>query len=254
MADKRIYYRGQGKLYVHPREFDGATGVSRPGNGLWLGNAPAFTVTLSVEKQDHRESYSGQNLIDISYITAKNASIACTLEEFSPFNLGLCLNGESSKVAADSTEKTKAFAGALKAGDVIALDYVNIDTFIFTVSAANVPAASYSLDKGTGTVEILADVAAGSEIEYTTLAYDATSMFTKPDQEWWVRFAGVNMLDELRPTVVDLYRVKFDPVQNLGLISAELAQLEIAGTPLADQTRPSSDPFGQFGKIMLVRG
>ena len=254
MAEKRIYYRGQGKIYAHVREFDEDTGVSRPGKGVWLGNAPAFTVSLSVEKQEHRESYSGQNLIYVSYITAKNASIACTLEEFSAFNLGLCLNGESSKVAADTTPKTVTNP-ALSAGDVISLGEVNIDDFSFeTAASAPIAVANYSVDKGTGTVEILADLASGSVIEFTTLAYDATAMFTKPDQEWWVRFAGLNMLDELRPTVVDLYRVKFDPVQNLGLITAELAQLEIAGTPLADQTRPSNDPFGQFGKIQIVRG
>ena len=190
----------------------------------------------------------------MSYITAKNASIACTLEEFSAFNLALCLNGESTKVAADSTSKTIS-PPALAAGDVLSLGEVNIDTFSFEDSSATaIPATSYSLDKGTGTIEALAAIAAGSTIEFTTLAYDATSMFTQPDLEWWVRFAGLNMLDELRPTVVDLYRVKFEPVQNLGLISAELAQLEIAGTPLADQTRPSNDPFGQFGKIQMVRG
>jgi hypothetical protein len=254
MAEKRIYYRGQGKIFAHAREFDADTGVSKPGLGIWLGNAPAFSVTLSVEKQEHRESYSGQNLIDVSYITAKNASIACTLEEFSAFNLGLCLNGESTKVAADSTERSLELP-ALAPGDVVSLGEVNIDDFTFETSGGTpIAEASYSIDKGTGTLEALAAIAAGAVVEFSTLAYDATSMFTQPDLEWWVRFAGLNMLDELRPTVVDLYRVKFEPVQNLGLISAELAQLEIAGTPLADQTRPSGDPFGQFGKIQMVRG
>ena len=254
MAENRIYYRGQGKVYAHAREFDSVTGISKPGIGVWLGNAPAFSITLSVEKQEHRESYSGQNLIDVSYITAKNASIACTLEEFNAFNLALCLNGDSSKVAANAVDKTMTLP-ALAAGDAISLGEVNIDTFSLVDSGSSpIDAGDYNLDKGTGTLEALAAIAAGAEAEFTTLAYDATAMFTKPDLEWWVRFAGLNMLDELRPTVVDLYRVKFDPVQNLGLISAELAQLEIAGTPLADQTRPSNDPFGQFGKIQIVRG
>lgn len=254
MAEKRIYYRGQGKIYAHKREFDAVTGVSRPGVGVWLGNAPAFSVTLSVEKVDHRESYSGQNLIDLSYITAKNASLAATLEEFSAFNLGLCLNGESSKVAADSTSRSLTLP-ALAPGESYSLDAINIDSFTFEDSGGTaINAANYALDKGTGTLEALAAIAAGGIVEFTTLAHDATAMFTQPDQEWWVRFAGVNMLDENRPAVVDLYRVKFDPVQNLGLISAELAQLEIAGTPLADQTRPSNDPFGQFGTIRMVRG
>ena len=47
-TEKRIYYRGQGKIYAHVRDFDSVSGVSKPGLGIWLGNAPAFSVTLSV--------------------------------------------------------------------------------------------------------------------------------------------------------------------------------------------------------------
>jgi hypothetical protein len=254
MAEQRIYYRGQGKIYAHKRIFD-SSGLAAPGEGVWLGNAPEFSVTLSVEKQDHRESYSGQNLIDISYITAKNASIAATLEEFSAFNLALCLNGESSKVDADATTRTVTFTEALTPGQIKYVGDINLDSHTFEDSGSQaIPPASYSLDTGSGTLEILAPITAGSVFEYTTGAYDVTSMFTKPDEEWWIRFAGLNMLDGLRPTVVDLYRVKFEPVQNLGLITAELASLQINGTPLADQSRPSTDVFGQFGTIKLVRG
>jgi hypothetical protein len=253
-GENRIYYRGQGKLFVHKRLFDPVTGFSKPGAGVWLGNAPDFTLTLTGEYQDHRESYSGQNLLDISYIPAKSAAMTATLEEFNAFNLALCLNGESQTVPADAVGKTVEFPDALSAGETYALGDINIDTFSFSDSASQPVAPElYAFDKGTGTLDILGVVAAGAELEYTTLAFEATSMFTQPDAEWWLRYAGVNMLDSNKPTVVDLYRVKFDPAQNLPFISQELAQFPLAGTPLADSNRPANDVFGQFGKIQVVK-
>jgi hypothetical protein len=255
VAEQRVYYRGQGKIFAHAREFDATSGVSSPGAGFWLGNAPEFTISLSVEKQDHRESYSGQNLIDISYITAKNASLTMTLEEFSSRNLALCLNGDSQDVPASLNATDITFDHALAAGEIYSLGGVDLTEVDFELADTSpVPTTSYNLDVATGVLEILATVATGATISFKTGAYSGTSMFTKPDLEWWVRFSGVNMLDQNKPTVVDLYRVKFEPAQNLSLISAELAQFPVTGTPLADTTRPTSDPFGQFGRIQVVRG
>jgi hypothetical protein len=252
MAEPRTYYRGQGKIFAYTRVLE--NGIYVPGEGIWLGNSPNFSLSMTVNKVEHRESYSGQNLVDVSYITEKTASLAATLEEFSAFNLGLCLNGTTTKVAADTAKSvtyTELQAGStyLFGGDINVKNVVLEDS----ASTALVLDTDYTLDAGRGSFTMLTAQAGGGTAEYDTDGYDLTALFTQPDAEWWVRFEGKNMLDNGAPTVADFFRVKFDPAQNLGLISAEIAQFELAASPLADETQPANGPIGQFGSIKIVR-
>ncbi|MDR2141749.1 MAG: hypothetical protein LBR11_08180 [Deltaproteobacteria bacterium] len=253
MAEKRIYYRGQGKLYAFTRVQ--SSGVYVPGAGVWLGNAPEFSLSMSVTKQEHRESYSGQNLVDVSYITEKTASLSATLEEFSAFNLSLCLNGLNVEKAA-ATARTAAYT-AWEVGKTYLLNGdINVSNvaIVDSTSTALVAGTDYTLDAPRGSFVALTAQTGTVTATYDVGAYSMTNMFTQPDAEWWVRFEGYNMLDNGAPTTVDLYRVKFDPVQNLGLISAEIAQFQLAASPLADETQPVSGDMGQFGNIKVVRG
>jgi hypothetical protein len=250
-TEKRVYYRGQGKIYVFNRVLVG--GVYKPDEGIWLGNAPELTLSMSVNKVEHRESYSGQNLVDVTYITEKTASITATLEEFSGFNLSLCLNG-TNKTIADAQNKTVTYT-VLNAGKTYLLgDDINIVNFeLEDSSQTTIPVAKYTLDAPRGSFTMLETVSGGGKATYDTDGYDLTSLYTKPDDEWWLRFEGLNMLDNGAPTVADFYRVKFDPAQNLGFISAELAQFQLTANPLADETQPVSGDLGQFGSIKVVR-
>jgi hypothetical protein len=254
MADeKRIYYRGQGKVFAYTREL--VDGVYRPGTGVWLGNAPVFTLTMNVTKTDHRESYSGQNMIDESFVTERTAAIAATLEEFSTFNLGLCLNGRTvSEVTA--TGKTVTYT-ALAAGSSYLLGGdINVKNVVIEDDGGDtlVEGTDYTLDAARGSFTVLVAYPSGAEATYDTDGYEMTSLFTQPDEDWWVRFEGKNMLDNGAPTVADFFRVKFDPAQNLGLISAEIAQFELNATTMVDATQPETGPMGQFGTIKIVRG
>jgi hypothetical protein len=209
---------------------------------------------MSVTKTEHRESYSGQNLVDVSYVTEKTATLTATLEEFSAFNLGLCLNGTTKAVAAMSTAGSVTYT-ALEAGKTYLLGGdINISEFELEDSTpATVSATKYEIDLQRGSFKMLETVAGGGEATYKHGGYDLTSLFTKPDEEWWVRFEGLNMLDEGRPTVADFYRVKFEPAQNLGFISAEIAQFQLTANPLADETQPAQGDLGQFGAIRILR-
>ncbi|MDR1039898.1 MAG: hypothetical protein LBR80_06945 [Deltaproteobacteria bacterium] len=253
MAEPRVYYRGQGKIFAYTRELSGSVYV--PGTGVWLGNAPDFTLTMNVTKVDHRESYSGQNLVDVSYVTERTATLTATLEEFSAFNLSLCLNGKNTEVTADTGKEviyTELNAGKtyLLGGDINVKNVVIEDS----LSSPLVLNTDYTLDAPRGSFTMITTKAGGGTAEYDTDGYGLTSLFTEPDAEWWVRFEGLNMLDNNNPTVADFYKVKFNPAQNLSLISAEIAQFQLEASPLADETQPAFGDMGQFGCIKIVRG
>ncbi len=51
-------------------------------------------------------------------------------------------------------------------------------------------------------------------------------------------------------TVVELYRVVFDPVSDFDLINDELAQFELTGSVLYDDTRNLDPVLGGFGRLV----
>jgi hypothetical protein len=61
------YFSGQGKVYVAPL----VNGL--PGAFRWVGNVPDFKPTFETSKIEHKESYSGQRLLD-KVITTENKS------------------------------------------------------------------------------------------------------------------------------------------------------------------------------------
>jgi hypothetical protein len=239
-------------VFVFDREL--VSGVYKPKEGIWVGNVPELSLSMSVTKVDHRESYSGQALVDLSYVTEKNATVNITLEEFSAFNFGLALNGATKKVAA-ATGNTITYA-ALNEGKTYVLGGdINVSNVVLedSTSTALVLNTDYTLDAMRGSFTMLTTQTGGGTVTYDTGGYDLTSLYTLPDSEWWLRFEGLNMLDNNRPTVADFYRVKFEPAQNLGFISNEIAQFPITATPLADDTQPASGDLGQFGSIKILR-
>ena len=52
--------------------------------------------------------------------------------------------------------------------------------------------------------------------------------------------------------LVELYRVAFDPLKELNLISDEYNKFELEGSLLADNTKPLDAVLGQFGRIVQL--
>ena len=72
------YLYGKGELFFRA---EGSGGYDH------LGNAPAFTISLTEEKLEHFSSMSGTKVKDLQLVTQKGATLAFTLEEFSVGNL-----------------------------------------------------------------------------------------------------------------------------------------------------------------------
>ena len=52
--------------------------------------------------------------------------------------------------------------------------------------------------------------------------------------------------------LVELYRIAFDPLKELGLITEEYNKFELEGSLLADSTKPFDNALGQFGRIVQL--
>nr|CUV15800.1 protein of unknown function [Ralstonia solanacearum] len=51
---------------------------------------------------------------------------------------------------------------------------------------------------------------------------------------------------------MELYRVAFDPLKELSLISDDYNKFEMEGSLLADPTKPFDAVLGQFGRIVQL--
>ena len=247
-----MYFSGQGKMLVAVAT-NGVPGAFRD-----VGNVPELTLALETTTLERKESRSGQRLIALRLITEKKGSLTAALEDFMTDNLALGLYGSKAVVAA-STVTGEALPDALVAGDLVRLAQPNVSSVVVEDSAG-VPVA---LTQGThyeiasadhGTLRIL-DPAAFTQPFTVDYSYDGhinVGMFTAAPPELWVRFEGLNTADSNKPVLIELYKVLFDPLGNLGLISDELARIDLSGSVLYDPTKENDATLGQFGRIVQI--
>jgi hypothetical protein len=91
------YYSGQGSLYV-----GGRTATGKPAGLLPVGNVPELTIDIETTNFEHKESESGQRLVDLVIVKEKKGKFAFKLENLSLDNLALGLFGTKASIAAGS--------------------------------------------------------------------------------------------------------------------------------------------------------
>ena len=254
MATENRYFSGQGNVLVGP--------VNSSGAGFReVGNASAFTVALTTETLEHKESQSGSRLTDLRLVTAQSAQLTLTLESFVFKNLELALYGANdAKPAAIAVVQTLPTGfGPTNIGDLIYLDNMKVSSVVVKdstgVPITLVLGTDYSIHSADhGTLQVLSNWAVGFvqpiKVTYNYAAQDATAMFKTAPPERTVVGNLLNTAAANAPFRIELYRVRFNPLANLAGISNEVAPMELTGAVLLDSTKASSGVLGQFGRIV----
>ena len=119
----------------------------------------------------------------------------------------------------------------------------------------------YTADLDFGAVQLLRlDDGAATPVPFTaplkaSYGFGVTTeigIFTQPLPERFLRLEGLNTAQGNAKVLVELYRVAFDPLKELNLISDEYNKFELEGSLLADNTKPVDAVLGQFGKIVQL--
>lgn len=237
------YYSGQGSLYVAER--DATTG--KPKGFLPIGNVPELTIDIEVSKYEHKESESGNRLLDLTLVKEKKGKFKFKLENLSLDNLAMGLYGEKAVVATGNVaaETIKAYKGKrvpLAHPDVSAVvvkDATDVTTYVLNTD--------YTVDAKNGVITILTGSAIVEAVDlhvaYTYAGYTNMEAFTAAaSPERYLRFEGLNTVDNSR-VIIDMYRAQFDPLTNYGLINEELGAVDMAGALLADAFITSGSKF-----------
>lgn len=255
MAFNNFYFSGQGKVYVAARNSGGiATSY------LEVGNVPTLTVQLETDVVEHKESTSGQRLLDFRLIRENRARVTMTLENFNKKNLMMLMYGTESSASTTTTVTGESIAPSgttLTSGDIFFTKFPNVTSVVVKDSGSPattwVAGTNYTVDAVTGKITVLTvptTPVLPLLVDYTAAAYESVQLFRAANPERALRFTGLNTAATNAPVTVELYRIIFDPTANINLINDELAQFEITGSVLYDTSKAADPTLGGFGRIL----
>lgn len=242
----------QGKVYLATRQSNGKAGPLR-----WVGNAPQLQLALEVQNSDKTESFSGNRLLYGRLVQSKTANVNLTLDEATPENLAEGLYSVPATLPAGAVSN-ELLPPNLKAGELVALDRGWVSELSF-IDSANPPVTVAPANWWTESAS--AGLIGLRKVEGHTQPFKATyqhaetvniALFNTPPPERMLILDGINTVNGRR-TKVTLYRVAFNPIEQLDLISEEWGSLQLSGAALFDDSRALDPNLGGFGRIETVR-
>ena len=253
------YFSGQGKLYFGTRSAAG-----NPETFRWIGDVADFSFSAEPDILEAKENYSGNRQTVVRITRELKMSMKASLRQISADNLKLMLLGETVAQAGASVtdEVITPTTGTLAVGNVFLFAGQDVSAVTITDSTGTPKTltadVNYTLNAKGGSIEIL-DVTTGGAFtlpllaDYTKAAATRVKMFTAANVEYWLRFEGLNTaVSGYPPVIVDIYRVRLDPVKDFGLINDDLGNFELSGSCLVDQTKTAVGDFGQFGRMIAL--
>ena len=247
MAHVETYSYGQGKLYLAVRDATGKVGAQR-----WVGDVSELSISLSVESFEHTESYSGARQKVRKIITGKSGEVSAKFHELSLENLSLTLLGSESKKEAASVTG-EALPADIKAGDRITLAHQDVREVKI---GSLVEGVDYNVDPIFGAVEFLKAIPNNTDTAaYKHGALESVAILTENPKDLFLRFEGENLAELNEWTVVELYKVNFNPTEALNLINNDnsLNALSTKAQVLADTTKVGDKELGRFGRVIKIR-
>jgi hypothetical protein len=212
----------------------------------FYGNADSVKTSLTVERKEKRESRSGRNRLVRSKVIFVDGNIEITINENHRSNLELFLFGETAvrDAVSDHADENKIPATS-EVGQVYRLEYQNVSGLVITDDgAANavVSDTKYEVDDVYGKVKVLEDLGTGPfTVTYDAEAANVIPVFQLSDKPIYFRHEGINIgNDEDEPFLLELWKIKLDPVADLELITNEYGQFVLKGRILESSEAEST--------------
>lgn len=247
------YFSGQGKCYIAARDSNGNALAFR-----YLGDCSGLEVGLETEVVEHEEHVSGNRLTDLRLERKNKATMTISVDEWSRDNVGLALRGAPAQITG-GTVTAETFPGSLVVGDIVRTVKPKISSVVLKDSAGSpgtlTPGTHYRVNSADhGSIELLnlGTFTQPFKADYSNAAAWNVPMFGISNIERWFRFEGLNSADSGKPVLVELYRVSFDPMRTLSLISEDINKAELNGSPLYDSTKTADAVLKNFGRVVFV--
>ena len=248
------YYASfQGRVYLGKRDVSG-----NPIEVRSPGNVADLKLSLKTEVLEHYESQSGQRSLDHRMIKSKSATVSMSVEEFTKENLALALYGTAVASTGASVTDEPIGGATPMVGDRYFLAHPKVSTLVVKDSAGTPATLSlgvqYTADTDFGAIQFLdtTGLIAPFKASYVFGDVSEIGIFTQPLPERYLRLEGLNTAQSNARVLVELYRVAFDPLKELALISNDYNKFDLEGSLLADSSKPYDAVLGQFGRIVQL--
>lgn len=255
------YFSGQGVVLLAARGPNGAPLGFYP-----VGNVSDLKITVAVSTLEHKESKSGQRATDLRLTTETKVGISFTGENFDSANLARVQRGATTKREAGSVVDVPAVGFS---GGITPLDHIKVSDLVLKVDIVtpvtltpfdelaptdpwdykwNADAGSFILNDDDATRDALdpvhlTDGAVSLLASYDYEAHSVVDTLTQGEEEVFLRFEGLNTAESNAPVVVEVFRIRSDPLKELALISDTVQQFVMEGSALSDATRSSGSKF-----------
>ncbi|MDS0777974.1 hypothetical protein OSC13_08715 [Serratia marcescens] len=241
------FYYGQGKLYLARRNTAGQALSWR-----WVGDVSALAIEIEFDEKKTKMSLGGRLIDSQRYITSASAKVTSTWHEYSTENLQLLFLSNGTNQASEIVTG-ELLPADIQAGDTISLRHQNVFSVVLHSLVAGV---DYLIDPLWGVIRFIKTPAQQPVIaDYAHIGYATIPLLNDDEQEFCLRYEGINLAEKNENILVELYRVKFDPVEKIDLINNEqdLAALETSATTLLDASKMIDPNLGQLGRIVKFR-
>lgn len=241
------YYRGQGKVYLSERTPEG-----KPVGFKWLGNCTELSIKPKTDKIQKRESYTGNQSVELEIEKMLDADLSMNICSMAKDNLKRMVFGTSTdKGIRTVTEEALIATG----GTGQSLEAINVTNFASLTDDGGTTTytlgTDYTVDLQAGFIEFpdSTTIPAGSTVKanYEAGASEVVSAFTKPNQNYYLLFNGLNTAEGNNPVKVRAFKVRFGTMEELPLINNEdVAEYKQEGTILIDPCQPANGVHGQY--------
>lgn len=251
VIDDTRLFRGQGQVFLAERV------SGKPAGLTFIGNVSELMLNPQTEKIEHTESQTGNNSVDKVIERALKVEMSMTMDSMASDNLARLVFGTVTKDAAATitAEAHKAYLDKM-----LILDNINVQTFtsLTDVGGATtyVDGTDYEvIDLAAGMIKILSGgaITDGQDVEanYATGDSEVVSAFSQPNKEYWLRFNGLNTAENNNPVIIDCFKVRFAPSDDIPMINDDdFAEYKQSGDCLFDALQPVD---GKLGRYFAVR-
>jgi hypothetical protein len=256
------YTLGKGIVYFNKK--DSTTGLYTGERDL--GNAPAFTFNIAIEKLEHYSSRGGLRAKDKEIISQITPGVSFTLDEINAENLALLTLADVTTVTQVGATKTdevhKAYLGkrivlAERKISAVTVGDSATPTKTYVKGPASNPLANYDIDvtakdDAIGRILIHEDqsgcvnpIVDGDDVyvDYTSgaVTYTKIKAFAQTQVEGMLRFVSDNpagLQQEL-----EIWRVSLTPSGDTAMIGDDWSTLGFSGEILKDETGHPDSPY-----------
>lgn len=217
----------------------------------------SLTTSLSVEKEQIKESCSGQRLTLKERTTGKSLSVSLSMVQFSGRTLAAAFFGDAVLKAAGTV--TDEVLPELSPGDYFTLRHPKVSSVVIEDSTAVTPLVyvadtHYVIeDADHARCRLIAHPAAHEEplkVDYAYGEYTNVAAFSAPNVERGIIFNGVN--DDGQKARIVIPRVSLAMGGDFAWIGDSEASLELSGEALYVSEMEGDAEYGGFMRISLL--